>query len=269
MKRILLWALACLVLLTGCGAKETSQSLKYGVFIGSDADLAAYKDYETIVIDAQYYSAEQIKEYKEDGHTVFSYINIGSLENFRDYYAEYEELTLGDYEHWSEEKWVDVSDGRWQEFVLKELAPSLTTKGIDGFFVDNCDVYYVYPNDEILDGLATIMRGLKSMGKEVVINGGDSFLDAYTANSGDLFDVVTGINQESVFTAIDWDRGEFTEATAEDREYFMEYVEKYSKLGVRVYLLEYTRDKDLSKQIKDYCGEHGFSYYISESLELN
>ena len=147
MKRGLLLALACLILLTGCGTKETSKSFKYGVFIGSDADLDTYNDYETIVIDAQYYSAEQIKEYKEKGHTVFSYINIGSLENFRDYYAEYEDLTLGGYEHWSEEKWVDVSDDRWQEFVLKELAPSLAEKGIDGFFVDNCDVYYVYRHE--------------------------------------------------------------------------------------------------------------------------
>ena len=262
-------ALACMLLLAGCGAGEAQKEYKYGVFIGSDADLSSYKDYETIVIDAQNYSAEQIKEYKSDSHKVLSYINVGSVEDFRDYYSDYDDITLGDYEHWDEEKWVDVSSEKWQRFILNELAPSLEAKGIDGFFVDNCDVYYFYPNEEILNGLAVIMRGLKSMGKEVIINGGDAFLEAYTEEFGDALDVVTGINQESVFTAIDWDNGTFVEALTEDREYFMEYIEKYSALGVRIYLLEYTKDWKIAEQIEQYCNEHGFAYYISDSLELD
>ncbi|MBO4678796.1 MAG: endo alpha-1,4 polygalactosaminidase, partial [Lachnospiraceae bacterium] len=229
MKIRLFLALVCVLLLTGCGKERMPEPQKYGVFIGSDKELSNYKDYETIVIDAQYYTAEQIKEFKGDSHKVYSYINVGSVEDFRDYYADYEDLTLGDYEHWAGEKWVDVSNVEWQEFVLNELAPSLAEKGIDGFFVDNCDVYYVYPKPEILSGLSNIMRGLRSTGRDVIINGGDAFLEAYTAEFGNPLDVVTGINQESVFSGIDWDDGTFTEASEEDQEYFTDYIEKYSK----------------------------------------
>ena len=269
MKHRLILVLACMLLLTGCGPAASAEPQQYGVFIGTDRSLSEFKGYDTIVIDAQYYTAEQIKDFKGDSRKVYSYINVGSVEDFRDYYADYEDLTLGDYEHWAGEKWVDVSSEKWQDFVLNELAPSLTAKGIDGFFVDNCDVYYVYPNPEILNGLSTIMRGLKSIGGEVIINGGDAFLDAYTAETGRPLDVVTGINQESVFTAIDWNHDEFTEAKAEDEEYFKDYIERYSEYGVRIYLLEYTRDASLAVRIKKYCDEHGFLCYISDSLELD
>ena len=45
---------------------------------------------------------------------VYTYLNVGSLEDFRDYYKEYEHLTIGAYENWDEEKWIDVSDKDWQ-----------------------------------------------------------------------------------------------------------------------------------------------------------
>ena len=273
MKHRLILVLACMLLLTGCGPAASAEPQQYGVFIGTDRSLSEFKGYDTIVIDAQYYTAEQIKDFKGDSRKVYSYINAGSVEDFRDYYADYEDLTLGDYEHWAGEKWVDVSSEKWQDFVLNELAPSLTAKGIDGFFVDNCDVYYVYPNPEILNGLSTIMRGLKSIGGEVIINGGDAFLDAYCDSMGSWTDVITGINQESVFSYIDWDTGALTYASDEDREYFLDYIERYGDQGAYIFLLEYVDDVDehrtLRSSIKNYCEEHDYLYYISDSIDLN
>jgi|GEM_PF-3357762 len=34
-------------------------------------------------------------------------------------------------------------------------------------------------------------------------------------------------------------------------------------------LAEYTTDKSLIKEIKEYCAEKAFNYYISDSLELD
>ncbi len=254
-----------LFLLTSCGYNDG----RYGVFLSVEGELDRFSGYETIVIDAQYFDRETIEAFKAKGHRVFSYINVGSVENFRDYYSEYEDLTLDVYEHWEDERWVDVSESRWQDFILEELAPALLTKGIDGFFVDNCDVYYLYPTDEILEGLSTIMKGLRATGKEVIANGGNDFVEAYTEKYGDPGDVITGINQESVFSAIDWEGGKFKTATAEDRSYFTEYLEKYADRGVDIYLLEYTTDPLLVMRIKSYCKKHGFYYYISGSLELS
>lgn len=246
---------------------------KYGVFLDYDGNLSELDDYNYIVIDAQYHSRDEIVDFAYGYQKyVYSYINIGSVEDFRDYYDEYSDLALGDYENWDGEEWVDVSDERWQNFILNELAPELLEKGINGFFVDNCDVYYNYPTEDILNGLAVIMRGLKDMGCDVIINGGDAFLDAYCDSMGSWTDVITGINQESVFSYIDWDTGALTYASDEDREYFLDYIERYGDQGAYIFLIEYVDDipenRPLRSEIMNYSVEHNYLYYISDSIDL-
>ena len=174
----------------------------YGVFLGITDNLAQFGDYEIVVIDAQYFSGEEIERFRNEGHQVYTYLNIGSLEDFRDYYEEYKDLSLGEYEHWEEEVWVDVSSRKWQDLILQELVPGLLEKQVDGFFVDNCDVYYEYPEQKILDGLGVIMQELVATGKEVIINSGDCFMDAWCEQGGMWDQVITGINQESVFSSM-------------------------------------------------------------------
>ena len=255
----------CLLAVASCNNAPEKNS--YGVFLSVTEDLSQLEDYETVVIDAQFYSAKEITEFKKAGHRVFSYINIGSLEDWRDYYDE--DLTLAPYENWDEERWIDVSRAEWQEIVIDELIPELLDKNIDGFFVDNCDVYYQFPTPEILDGLTVMMKAMVDSGKEVIINGGDTFLDAYCRKGGEWSDVITGINQESVFSKILWDEDKFGTADPEDHEYFTDYIERYAALGADIYLLEYTTNEELTADIKTYCNKNGFEYYISDSLELD
>jgi hypothetical protein len=242
---------------------------KYGVFLSYEGDLSRFADYDEIVIDAQYFTKEQITEYKKGGHKVYSYLNIGSLETFRPYYNEFVDITLSDYENWEEERWIDVSNERWQNYVLYTLAPALIEKGVDGFFVDNCDVYYMYQNDSMLSGVANIMKGLKGYNKAVIMNGGDTFIDAYCSKKGVWSDVITGINQESVFTKIDWEDENHGVSDPEDKAYFTEYLERYSNSGADIYLLEYTKDSSVIADIDSYCKNKKFAYYVSGSIELN
>ena len=261
--------LVLLMMLPATGCSAESQSSGYGVFLSVTEDLDSLKDFQTVVIDAQYFSKAEIDAFRTAGHDVYTYINVGSIEDFRDYYDEYKSLTLGAYENWDEEYWIDVSDSRWQDFLIGELIPSLLEKDIDGFFVDNCDVYYNYPSEQILDGLTVIMRSLVDTGKAVLINGGDTYLDAYCGSGGQWSEVITGINQETVFSRILWDGDKFGTASQEDQEYFQDYIERYASKGADIYLLEYTRNKHLISDIHDYCLKNGFDYYISDSLELD
>lgn len=265
---IILIVLTCC---TGLAGAEQAPTFKYpyGVFLSICENIEQFADYEIVVIDAQYYPKEELDAFRSKGHKVFSYINIGSLEDFRDYYDEYKDLSLGAYEHWEEEVWVDVSQKRWQDFMLNDIAAGLLEKDIDGFFVDNCDVYYVHPKEEILEGLTVIMKGLKATGKKVIINSGDTFLDAYCEQGGKWDDVISGINQESVFSTILWDEGTFGTAEPEDHEYFVSYIDRYGSQGAEIYLLEYTIDEELVKEIKAFCEERGYTYYVADSIELD
>ncbi len=271
-KRIL--SLFCLItviaLFLPCAGAEEAPAFPhpYGVFLGITENLAQFKDYETVVIDAQYYPADEIDAFRSEGHKIYTYLNIGSLEDFRDYYDEYKDLSLGEYEHWEEEVWVDVSRQKWQDLVLKTLVPALLEKNVDGFFVDNCDVYYEFPEQKIFDGLGVIMQALVATGKEVIINSGDCFMDAWCEKGGKWNDVITGINQESVFSSILWDENKFGRQEEEDHEYFVSYINRYGDQGAKIFLLEYSTDEELIGEIGEFCKEHNYTYFVSKTLEL-
>lgn len=251
-------------------AAKSKFKYKYGVFLSVGKNLNRLKNYETVVIDAQNFKKKEIKAFKAKGHKVYSYINIGSLENFRSYYKQFKSLKLGNYKHWDEEIWINVADKKWQNFIVKKLIPSLLDKGIDGFFVDNCDVYYHYKKKAIMNGLTVMMKAMVATGKKVLINGGDCYLDAYCKSGGKWNAVITGINQETVFSKIIWNKkNKFGTASKKDHKYFTGYIERYAKKGADIYLLEYTRDKKLISKIKSYCKKKGFGYYVSDSVELD
>ena len=247
---------------------STFEKNDYGVFLNADASsLEQLKKYDLIVIDAQYFTKSDIELLHQNGTRVYTYLNIGSIENFREYYTTYEKLTIGRYEHWDEEKWVDVADPDWQKFI-EQLSQELFEKGVDGFFIDNCDVYYYAPRESIFEGLTAILQNIMTFDKAVIINGGDTYVTEYRERYGDINHIMTGVNQESVWSAIDFDKGTFYDQTKETRDYYCKYLEACQADGMDVYLLEYTTDKKLIHKIKKYCNEHDFHFYISNSLEL-
>ena len=239
----------------------------YGVFIGADPEnTTGFKDYQTIVIDAAYFSQEELADLHKQGHTVYSYLNIGSLEDFRDYYATYRHFSLGAYENWPGEYWIDVSQPQWQTFTVETLAKSLVQKGVDGFFIDNVDVYYNFQKQRIYDGVKAILAGLSRYGLPLVINGGDTWVSEALENGDSR--LISGVNQECVLTSIDFDKGSFGKQTADDTEYFTKYLEQCKKKGLTVYLLEYTTDKDLQTAVREFCEKNGYQYYVASTLDL-
>lgn len=247
---------------------STFEENDYGVFLNADASsLKQLKNYDLIVIDAQYFTKSDIELLHQNGTKVYTYLNIGSIENFREYYTTYEKLTIGRYEHWDEEKWVDVADPDWQKFI-EQLSQELLEKGVDGFFIDNCDVYYYAPRESIFEGLTAILQNIMTFDKAVIINGGDTYVTEYRERYGAIDHIMTGVNQESVWSAIDFDKWTFYEQTKETRDYYCNYLEACQADGMDVYLLEYTTDKKLIQKIEKYCNEHDFHFYVSDSLEL-
>lgn len=249
-KTVTITLICAAALMTSSGCSGSSGiKYRYGVFLGaSPEDMPLMEAYEKIVIDAQYFSADEIRELKDSGHTVYSYINLGSVEDFRPYYKDYERFTLDVYENWEEEKWVDVSQKEWQEFVVNDLAVSMIDKGVDGLFVDNTDVYYHYPTDEMFNGVTNILKGFKDLNTYVIINGGDEYVNEYAKRNSELDSIMDAENQETIFSKINWDDETFTANEDTEREYFQDYAEMVSSYGKDVYLLEYTTDSELIKK---------------------
>lgn len=262
------------ILFSGCLTATSSSETplnKYGVFIGAGAEnMEKFYNYEKVIIDASYFSKEQIDSLHEKNISVYSYINLGAIEDFRPYYKDYVDITLSAYENWEEERWVDVSNPTWQNFFVHTLAKDLLDKNIDGLFIDNLDIYYLYPTDAIYEGIKNILLELKSTYHNIpiIINGGYEFVQTSLAKDIPLTTLLDGINHESVFSKIDFDNNVLTENTPEDRDYLLDYFKEIQKEDVAIYIIEYTTSPSLIKKLKAYYNKTNYTYYISSGIEL-
>ena len=254
-------------LLSACSASTSDSAEKYIVLIGEDPEITEkLSDIDLLVIDAEYFSQNDIARLRENGiHEIYSYINIGSIESFRSYDTDFEKYTLGAYENWPEEKWIDVSVPEWQACTASRV-DALVQKGVDGFFVDNTDVYYNYPQESIYDGILTILDYINHTGRKIMINGGDCFVKKYLTTEKNV--LIDGVNQENVFTAYDFSKDVYTKNDQSTREYYTEYLDLAMSHGCTAYTLEYATDPTIRRQAAAYAGKHGYICCISDNIGL-
>ena len=127
---------------------------------------------------------------------------------------------------------------------------------------------FCFLEKDIFDGLTVILKKIRAMGKPVVVNGGDIYVTAYQSRYGSAADIMTGVNQESVWSRIDFTTKTFHTQKKTEREYFCQYLQACKADGMDVYLLEYTTDHKLIRRIKKYFRKKKYDYYIADSLEL-
>lgn len=241
---------------------------EYGVFIGVGPEkINTLLSYKIVIIDAEFYAKEDIEKFHKNNVKVYSYLNIGSIESFREYYPKYTELILSEYENWSDEYWVDVSNKKWQSHIA-ERATLLIEKGVDGFFLDNTDIYYHYPNEKILQGLKNIINNLNIYKKDLIINGGDTFISKAILSSQKPVKI-KGINQECVFTNIDFENNKLILQNEKTKKYYQDYLKLCKAKGLEVYLTEYATDNLIEKDISKFCKENQYQYFISNSINLD
>ena len=170
-------AVICGLVLFAFAKADFKPNKYYGVFIGMTKEEGIkLNNYEVLVIEPTEYNKDDIKKLHEKNKKIYAYLNIGSLENYRPYYEKFKEKTLSAYDNWEDEYWIDVSDKEWQNLIVDELGKSIADKGFDGFFIDNCDVYYQFPEEKIFEGLCSILSGLRKYHLDPIINGGDTFV---------------------------------------------------------------------------------------------
>lgn len=270
MKKRVFVFLSVLLVFFGAGCQKSDVTEKdYGVFIGlSSEDDVKITEYNTLVIDAELFSKEEIRRMHQDGNTtIYSYLNIGSIEIFRECYLKFQSMTTGSYENWTEEYWMDVSRPEWREYIIQK-AEELADKGVDGFFLDNADVWYHDQRPEIYQGLLEILQGLKQLELPLILNGGDTFV-LKGLETDNLTGLIDGVNQENVFTNINFEHHTFGKQDTDTRKYYQEYLSRCKEAGLQVYLVEYGPSKKQEEEIREYCSKNYFQYYISPTLELN
>lgn len=240
----------------------------YEVLIGRQKEemLSDPAHRDILVIDAALYSNEDIQQLKKRNRQIYSYLNIGSVEAFRDPDGDWTGIWLAAYENWEEEHWVDVSDRLWQSHIFSS-AHSLKNKGIDGFFLDNADVYEIARTEEVYEGLYRMTEAINELGLPVILNGGSSWIDRMIKEERTI--PAAGVNQEEVYTTIDFEGKRFQEANADDTVYAEAYLDRCREAGLQIYLLEYSDDAQRTGVIKETCRRKRYVCSVTDSIELD
>lgn len=261
-------------LLTGCfgrAAARPADRLPYGVFIGLEPERRSQLlAYQTVVIDATDYTRDDIATLRQAGVCVYTYLNIGSVETFRTFYPKHRAHVLRPYRNWPDEYWVDVTRAAWQDQV-QTAAAGFSDKGVDGFFLDNADVYDEYRTPAVFDGLTAMVRRVGAFGKPILINGGSRFVTEAVLDASEPLNEITSVNQECVWTAIDFENGRTVRQTPEGTAYFQAYLERCTAAGLSVYLTEYDSSGDaaLRAAVDDYCAPRRMVWYVASDPALD
>lgn len=223
--------------------------------------------YKTVILSPGSFTKKDLQYLHRAGTKAYAYINVGALEEYDPEYLRFKKLSLAPYENWEDESWVDVSDTDWQNYITEKIAKEIAELGFDGFFLDNFDVYYLFPEEKIYQGLDAVLSGLQKYNMPIILNGGDSYVSrAIEENATDL--LFQGVNQEDVFTAYHFDTNTSSLQDSDTRRYYQDYLEKAKNAGLSVFILEYKADKELSKEVSSYCKEKHFQWYNAPDIFL-
>ena len=275
MKKVLLLLLAPLALV-GCKKNEPEpfHGNDYGAFLGrSENDVTNFNQYKYISCELDEFTHTNIDRLSKKGVNFLAYLNVGSLENYRDYYDDYESYTFKDYDNWPDERWIDVTNVSWQNKMV-ELAQGFKNDGAFGVYMDNVDVYSIAKEDEMNytafgSALKSIISRVNALGLKVMVNGGAEYFDDMNDSNDNVFDSVWAYHQEEVFSLIeDYDKNVFTTQTEEDKTYYQEIATMMKEKGKEIFFLEYTTNDALKETIKSYCDEQEYYYYFANNVEL-
>ncbi len=146
-----------------------------------NGNLDKLSQFSLIDLDADNYSAADIANLKSSGSTVVSYLNIGSCETFRSYWNQCAPYSIGSYQGWPGEYWMDASNPGWRDLVVNTLAPRLFAKGVEGLYLDNIELFQQFPGrPDISAGIVDIVYRLRAKYPDKIIiaqNGLDIFGD--------------------------------------------------------------------------------------------
>lgn len=244
--------------------------MTYGVHLTTKISGKTLKNGTGIkAVEPDDYTAAQVKAIKAKGYIVLAYLSVGTLEKERSWFnkfAKYKLKRLGD---WPNEFYVDVRKTNWRCFLV-DRAKSLKAKGYDGFWCDNIDVYSEYKSSKMFSAIKAVLKQIKAIGGYVMINGGSEWVDDALDKGVKINDYLSGYTQEEVFSRITSykGKGSFGKQKQGDSLYYQSIIKRAIKNHVDGFCLEYTRDKKLKDQIKEWCKKNGASHCISEDVNL-
>ncbi|MEY2879136.1 MAG: hypothetical protein RLZZ15_1516 [Verrucomicrobiota bacterium] len=171
------------------------------------------------------------------GATVLAYLSVGEVAADAPYRAEVLRRALpfaGRNETWKSDL-IDLSDARWADFLVGELAATAARRGFDGFFLDTLDS--VPPAAHARLAALIVRLHAAFPGKKIVLNRGFAVFPA-------IRDAIDGVLVESLFETQDLATKTFRAVPAAESAALLAELKKISAAGRAVYVLDYADPAD-------------------------
>ncbi len=192
------------------------------------------------------------------GNKVLAYLSVGEIAFDASYRAKAMERGLslrGRNPVWDSDI-IDLSDGRWADLLVDEVATEALAKGYDGFLLDTLDS--IAPADRpAAVALVKRLRGLKPTGM-IIANRGFDLLS-------DFDSMVDGVLAESVFGTFDFEQKVYRAVAPSETTQLINRLRSLAQGGLKVYVLDYAdpRDEKGAYRMAEQIQTEGWSAFVS------
>ena len=228
--------------------------------------IPALANFDVVDIDvedgAANYQADDVAALKARGKLVVSYLNIGSAEPFRSYWASVEAYSLGKYPGWPE-FYMDVSKSGYRDVILNSVVPQLVAKGIDGLFLDNVDAGSNLRRPAVTAGIVELVRQIHAMHPSLVLIAQSSNLRVLTERGADgrqFYQYVNGLAREEVSATY---QGGYHRVPAAESDAMLRTLAAWRGKGLTVFTLDYADSPELARYAIARSRAHGLVPYVS------
>jgi cysteinyl-tRNA synthetase len=209
------------------------------------------------------YSIDDIRSLRERGVIVVSYLNLGTIEDFRIYEPQLRRYRLGENAHWPGEHWLDVSQPPVQGFLVEKVAAGLVAQGVDGFFLDNLDVLLEYRSEAMRQGMVALVVRLRETYPDHLLIGQNALylMDEELPDGRSFWQLLDALSVEETYSRyVDGEYEPVRRRTVRDSE---DELTDLLERGLPILTLDYTVDEDEIAEIAERSRDHGFVPYIS------
>ncbi|GAB5560360.1 MAG: bifunctional glycoside hydrolase 114/ polysaccharide deacetylase family protein [Synoicihabitans sp.] len=193
-----------------------------------------------------------------EGNRVLAYLSVGEIAADAPYRQQAEERALrlrGRNEIWRSDI-IDLSDERWLDLIVGDLAKTAHARGFDGFFLDTVDSIAAEDREQ---GIRLIKRLREDFpDSTIVANRGFGLVPA-------LRDTIDGVLVESVFGTFDFTTQVYRPVPAEETAILRDRLEEVEQLGLEAWVLDYAdpADPDRAFEIATKIKDEGWHAFVS------
>jgi hypothetical protein len=198
--------------------------------IGEGAAARDLSGYDLIVVDGEETTAGKVKALRAGGALVLGYLDVGSIEKGRSWFARAKPYRLDYWGDWGE-WYADTSRSGYRDLLAGRVAPAMLRKGFDGLFLDNVDM--IAGHRRQARGMRALVRRLAKLPGLLFAQNGEDVI-------GSLLGVLDGWNREDVSSTYDFDHHRYRVLPAADVREAQAELRRIAARGLLVTATDYT-----------------------------